>query len=62
MEMDGTGWRWVHGLVIPIEFCNPADTAPASSSMNYSRVASLKPQLEKQLTNVYFLNFSQGMY
>ena len=21
VEVDGAGWRWVHGLVIPKEFC-----------------------------------------
>ena len=22
VEVDGAGWRWVHGLVIPIVFCS----------------------------------------
>ena len=22
VDLDGAGWRWVHGLVIPIVFCS----------------------------------------
>ena len=26
VEVDGAGWRWVHGLVIPIENCSCVDS------------------------------------